>query len=300
MSDKLPDIRANQEANNVPEVQMLKRAEALAEWVAKSSTYGEAFKDEDGKINPADVVTAVVLGSELGIPPMSSILLGKRLNANAYFKVMQGRALGLNPVSALNNISVIDTAKATVIHTGVHVITKCLIDAGIDINILKDYEPVYGYVNIMDNKIVDVEVVGKDKIYEVTATSNPQEITKAKTDKKILVKKKEVNRVTEIEFKREERTPLKIKYSLREAIDAGLYKGVTTDGQEVKGKDNWNNHPATMLRNRAITIGGRIIAADRLQGIYSTEEASEFTKVEAKTEDVEVEDVTNLNHEQQD
>ena len=42
-----------------------------------------------------------------------------------------------------------------------------------------------------------------------------------------------------------------------------------------------------MLRNRPLTIGGRIICGDRLQSTYSNDEASEFTDYEFVKEDSE-------------
>jgi len=67
---------------------------------------------------------------------------------------------------------------------------------------------------------------------------------------------------------------VKIKYTTKQAIEAGLYKGINQAGEEVKGKANWNAHPATHLIKMCTMIAGRIIASDALNGIYTSDEIS--------------------------
>ncbi len=256
-------------------IEQLKQAEKIAEWVSKSKTFGRAFSDEEGNINTGDVVSAILLGNELGIPPMSAITLGRRLNADSYMKVMKGRTLGLDPVSALSLISIIPTKAGDVIHTGIHTITKVLIENQIKINILEDFVEVYKYFTL-ENKEVEFDI-HKDKLFIIEKFTTKQETQDAKDSGKILVFRKLFTRRTTVKLERENHNPITISYTLQDAVDAGLYKGVSSDGETVEGKANWNYHPATMLRNRTITIGGRIIAADKLQGTYETNEAIEFT-----------------------
>ena len=258
------------------QIQALESAEALAKYVTNSDTFARAFKDEDGNVNESDVIAAIVLGSELGIPPMSAITLGRRLDTNAFFKVMRGRELGLDPISSMTNISVIATRNGDTIHTGVHVITKVLIDNKVQFKITEDFTPIYAYISVKTKAEVDVER-WKDDIFLVDADTPINALNKAKEEGKILCTKKLLTRRTTVLFNRKGFEPLSISYSLQDATNAGLYKGTTTEGEVVEGKANWNNHPATMLRNRALTIGGRIICADRLQNTYSNEEVSEFT-----------------------
>lgn len=267
-------------------IDVLQQAEKLAKYVSESKTFGKAFQDEEGKISEGDIVAAIVLGSELGIKPMSAITLGRRLNADAYFKVMKGKALGLDPISSLNSVSIIDTKNGPVIHTGVSVITKVLIDAGVQFEFLEDYTPVYKYVNAKTGTEVDYDR-HKDRIYIIDKETSKEDLEKASKEDKILTIKKLATRRTTISFDRVGFKPFTISYTLQDATDAGLYKGITSDGVEVDGKANWNNHPATMLRNRPLTIGGRIVCGDRLQSTYSNDEASEFTDYEFVKEDFE-------------
>lgn len=265
-------------------IEVLEQAEKLAKYVAESKTFGKAFQDEEGKISEGDVVSAIVLGSELGIKPMSAITLGKRLNADAYFKVMKGRELGLDPISSLTSISIIPNKNGDIIHTGVHVITKVLLDAGVQFQFLEDYAPVYKYINAKTKNEIDFDK-HKDKIYIIDNETTKEEIDQANKENKILTIKKLFTRRTTVYFERDGFKPFPISYTLQDATDAGLYKGITSDGETVDGKANWNNHPATMLRNRPLTIGGRIICGDKLQSTYSSEEASEFTDYEFIKED---------------
>lgn len=275
-------------------IHLLEQADKIAEYVATSNTFGQAFKNDKGEISKSDIVAAILLGNDLGIPPMAAITLGKRLNADAYFKVMKGKSLGLDPVSALSSIAVIPTQAGMTVHTGVHVITKVLLDAKVQFEITEDFLPVYGYINVSTKAEVDYERY-KDRIYLVDKETSQEEVTKAKQEKKIIAFKKLVNRRTTIVFNRPGFKEVKITYTLQDAIDAGLHRGKSSEGEEVEGKANWNNHPATMLRNRALTIGGRIICGDKLQNVYSSEEASEFTSY--TLEDENIQDVKNYNAE---
>lgn len=260
-------------------IDTLKQAEQLAKYVSSSKTFGSAFKDEEGNIVEADIISAIMLGNEIGIPPMSAITLGKRLNANAYFKAMKGRALGLDPISSQSAISIIPTQNGDVVHTGVSVITKVLLDSGVQFEFLEDYAPIYKYYNAKTKLEIDIDK-HKDKIFVVDTETTEQELKDAKNEGLILCTKKLYTRRTTVHFQRSGFKPLTISYTLQDATDAGLYRGISTYGEEVDGKANWNNHPATMLRNRPLTIGGRIICGDRLMSVYSDDEASEFTPFE--------------------
>lgn len=283
-------------------IQSLKDAEELADYVVNSNTFGVHFEkkvvdtNEDGtpkldkdnkeiyKVvkNKSDVIAAIVLGSELGISPMAAITLGARLNAKAYTKVMRGRKLGLDPMTSIDLIHVIPTKNGDTVSTGVHVISGVLLKNGIKFEYLKDFEPVYDYVSIKTGKSIRYD---ESKHLAVDKNTTSEEINEAKKANKEFVQRRITNRVTTCVLKREGYKELTITYSIQDAIDAGLYRGINSDGQQVEGKDNWNKHPATMLRNRTLTIGGRIIGADYLDGMYSNEEAMEFTEYEVVNEE---------------
>lgn len=278
-------------------IDSIKDAEELADYVINSDTFGTAFEkrvpeldeqgnpkvDEDGnKItkvikNKADVIAAIVLGAELGIEPMAAITLGKRLDANAYVKVSRGKKLGLDPMTSLDLIHIIPTKNGQTVSTGIHVITGVLYKNGIELDIIEDYEPIdIKYINAKDKTQVKYDIDKHIIINNITKEEFEAELKKGK----IPVIEKILNRRTTCVFTRDNHKPLKISYTTQQAIDADLLNGKTSDGREVDGKDNWNKHTATMLRNRTITIGGRIIGSDFLDGMYSNEEASEFTDYE--------------------
>lgn len=283
-------------------IQSLKDAEELAEYVVNSNTFGVQFEkrvvdtnddgtpklDKDNKEiyktvkNKSDVIAAIVLGSELGITPMAAITLGKRLDAKAYTKVMRGRKLGLDPMTAIDLIYVIDTQNGPIVSTGVHVISGVLLKNNIKFEYSKDFDPVYEYISFKTSKAVRYD---EDKHFLVDKNSKKEDIAEAKKEGKEFVQRKVVDRITTCVLQREGYKDLTISYSLQNAIDAGLYKGTNSEGEPIDGKANWNNHPATMLRNRTLTIGGRIIAADHLDGMYSNEEAMEFTNYEIVEEE---------------
>jgi hypothetical protein len=286
-------------------IQSLEEADKLADIVINSETFGKAFEkwvddyDEDGKVlldndgnklrklvkSKHDVIAAIVLGSELGITPMAAISLGTMLNAQAYAKVLRGKKLGLDPMTSMQLIHAIPTQNGVTYSTGIHVISGTLLKNNIKFKITEDAEPITGYVDVK-NKPIKFDSSIHIVVDEDTTERELQDAVRA--GKKPVIRKV-IDMKTTVVFSRDGYDDLSITYTLQEAIDAGLYKGVSTDGDKVSGKPNWNNHPKTHLRNRAITIGGRIIAADYLDGMYSNEEASEFTNYEVLDEEVNLE-----------
>lgn len=132
---------------------------------------------------------------------------------------------------------------------GVHVINALLLKAGITYKINEDYKPIMGYKN---KGLINEESAVIDYRTVITFTR---------------LVKREDNSFKEME--------VTASYSLSEAKTAGLLE-----------KDNWKNHPKTMLRNRALAIGGRMIAGDILLGCYETSELMEVNNIKhSVTED---------------
>ena len=134
----------------------------------------------------------------------------------------------------------------------------------------------------------------------INGVTTVDEIKKAVADGKKVVTRFVADRYTEINFKRESKNiDYTLKLTLQECTDAGWYKGyhsteVDASGKPlfVEGKLNWNNMTRLMLRNRVISQGGRFVCDDKLNGIYSTEEVSDFTKTNVDIIDSTAEDVT--------
>lgn len=71
-----------------------------------------------------------------------------------------------------------------------------------------------------------------------------------------------------------------------------MYVGTKSDGTESKGKANWNAHPETHLIKMSIMLGGRIIASDKLNGIYVDSELHQAVSIaNHQAEDTEFEEV---------
>lgn len=297
-------------------IDSIKDAEQLAEYVVNSDTFGSAFEkkvpvlDEEGnpkvdennnkitKIikNKADVIAAIILGAELGIEPMAAITLGKRLDANAYIKVSRGKKLGLDPMTSLDLIHIISTKNGQVVSTGIPVIAGVLLKNGIKVEVLEDFEPIDIQYNSFKDK---TRVVYDPEKHIIINNITKEELESELKAGKIPVVKKITDRRTTCVLTRDGQEPFRMSYTLQEAIDAGLYKGKNSDGEVVDGKDNWNKHPATMLRNRCITIAGRIIGADYLDGMYSNEEAQEFTNYTIVEDDEPIDFMKDENYEEE-
>lgn len=280
-------------------IDALKEAETLADYVINSETFGAGFEknvvklDKNGKPeldadgneqyvkvkNRADVVSAILLGKELGIEPMAAITFGRQLNADAYRKVVKGRSLGLDPMTSLSVINVINTQNGPVIHTGQSVISDIIGRNKVQTEILEDAVPVYKYFNLANNKTVDITRLKTTDYVVVTPDADPSALGDIKPGMFILAQAI-VDIKTTVRLSREGFKPITISYTRQDAIDAGLYKGINSDGEEVKGKPNWNNNLKTMLRNRSITIAGRLILGDKLNNLYSNDEVASFTTLE--------------------
>lgn len=285
-------IKAN---NDVNFIKQLEEAEKIADYIAGSATFAKPFEEKvidpvsnelvEIKVNKNDIIAAILLGNSIGLKPMEAIILGKKLNANSYFSVLKGKSLGLDAVSSLSQISVIGTGNGDVYHTGVQTITKCMLDAGCTFEYTEDYVPVYKYIDTKSN--VGYDEYDAETMFEVTSSTKAAELQVAMTAGKKTVRRTLVDRRTTIVVNRPEKNikDLTISYTLQQATDAGLYKGYHSEDKDeqgkplyVKGKANWNNHPATMLRNRPTSIAGRIAVADKLNSIYLYDEIEEIVK----------------------
>ena len=279
--DSLTTRKQNEVSFNLKEITSFEQAETLANYVAESSVFNTNFKkqieNEDGKVDyivdkPA-IVTCLLLGAELGFSPMMSITFGKRLNREAAIKCSRGRDMGLSPTASMEHIYVFNAGSREIVYTGIHVVNKVLTDNGIKRNIIEDGTKPYIYYTYINGVLKGEEAEYDGNIHVITNNGiKPADLKSALEDGKIPVQM-HISRRAIVELSRGDEK-IAIPYTLQQAIDAGLHKGIKSDGTESKGKDNWNNHPATHLVKMSIMLGGRIIASDKLNGIY---EESELT-----------------------
>lgn len=253
---------------------------------------GATLRDETGKpmANVGAVIANMALGYELGLSYMGSLTLGKKLNSNAYYSVLRGRELGIDAVTSINKVYNIPSGHGDTIALAVDIIIAKMLEAGITYKFIRDNEPVAQYWDIsgkyMGHKYLlfdDNNKLKDDYFLYVDGITTKEMATKAKQEGKIIILQKDTTNVSTVLLERPDKGVSNlIHYSIQEAIDAKLYRGYSTIRDDkgnriwVKGKDNWNNHPATHLRHRPLSIGGRIIAADILTGIYSPDELIEI------------------------
>jgi hypothetical protein len=286
----------------VNQINSFEQAEALADWIAQSPVFNKGFKEqvqkEDGTselvVNKSAIVTCLLLGNELGFTPMVSVTFGKTLDRDAAIKVERGRSMGLNPMAAMQNIYVFSTSQAEIVYTGIHVVNKVLTDAGIKRKILEDgTKPFYIYrycKKELANELVDYNKETKDDFVVINDGHTADYIDKQVQEGKIPIIRYATRRAL-VELTRGDES-IAIPYTLQQAIDAGLYVGTKSDGTESKGKANWNAHPETHLIKMSIMLGGRIIASDKLNGIYVDSELHQVVSIaNRQAEDTEFEEV---------
>lgn len=286
----------------VNQINSFEQAEALADWIAQSPVFNKGFKEqvqkEDGTselvVNKSAIVTCLLLGNELGFTPMVSVTFGKTLDRDAAIKVERGRSMGLNPMAAMQNIYVFSTSQTEIVYTGIHVVNKVLTDAGIKRKILEDgTKPFYIYrycKKELANELVDYNKETKDDFVVINDGHTADYIDKQVQEGKIPIIRYATRRAL-VELTRGDES-IAIPYTLQQAIDAGLYVGTKSDGTESKGKANWNTHPETHLIKMSIMLGGRIIASDKLNGIYVDSELHQAASIaNRQAEDTEFEEV---------
>ena len=285
----------------VSSINTFAQAESLAEWIANSPVFNKEFKDvaitEDGReeliVNRNSIVTCLLLGNELGFSPMVSITFGKALNREAVIKVKRGEAMGLNPQAAMSNIYVFKTSQTEIVYTGIHVVNKVLTDAGVKREIIDDAsKPYYIYKYCkkdMADQLVDYNNETKDQFVVINDGHPEQWVDDQVKSGKIPIYRVATKRAL-VKLTRGEEV-IAIPYTLQQAIDADLYQGVRSDGEKTKGKSNWNNHPETHLIKMSIMLGARIIASDKLNGMYIDTELPQIIKEVRDAEEVEYAEV---------
>lgn len=278
-------------------IESLKDFERFVDFIANSDTYNVNFRrnvtGEDGKITRVidrdGLSVCLMLGSELGFKPFESLVYGTKLNADAITKIHRGRDLGINAVSAMQNIYVWRSEDKEMVYTSIHVVRKVLIDNKITRKILEDGSGLfYIYSDVKTNEEVEYDT----RFHTCINTNTPEEVKDAIANKKQLVKRIATRRAV-VELTRRyddgrDTEIIAIPYTLIQATDAGLYRGTNSQGEVVKGKNNWNSHPVAHLLKQSEIMGARIIAGDALQGVYIPEE---LPFAEEITEDTTAEEV---------
>lgn len=257
---------------------------------------GKAKDDIDEDAIRANIISNIVLAKDMGIGVGGALVLGSKLNVNSYFSVLKGKSMGMEAISAIQNIHIIPTKNGDIISIGVNAINMALMRVNIQVTVLKDYSPTpiyrdaytHAYVGYheqlfpLDKEpsafVFDAKEHSKDDVKEARAKGQI-----------IVVSTKEFTYITQVHFYRKSNDmTIVIPYTIQDAIDAELCAGYhstlqSADGKGafyVKGKLNWNQNRQTMLRNRSISIGGRIIAGDILQGGYSHDEVVDMVNIQ--------------------
>lgn len=302
--------KTNNEISTYLDVDKLQQIELLVDKLEKSSLAKTFIDktyplDKDGKpdyeaqpietVNKADMVLCLSLGAELGMSPAIALSYGKGLNLQAIKKIEYGKKLGLDYMTSMDKIYVWNGGGREIIYTAVEIVKKRLLECGIITEIIEDGTKAIPMCKVIETGIVEEYNPIKHKllpkgtppnmygtIIDAVKKENPEILV---ADLVPHIYRATVKLIRTNRFGKDEN--ITISYSTQQAIDAGLLKGIKSDGSESKGKDNWNNHPMQHLIKMSIMIGGRLIAADVLNGVYIPEELPIINKDTSKFDNAE-------------
>lgn len=266
--------------------QQIEDAEKMAEIVLNSETFKGRFatkiedpNDPEKQIiayKKEDVISCILLGMEMGLPPMVSISFGRTLDKLAYFKVMKGKSLGLDAVTAMQHVYAYEKDGAIICGMSGAGINAVAVNGGVTYKMLKDFQPITYYRN-QSNQFIGYDFKEDWVISNKGITKD--ELSKACLEEKKYPVKEELTFCTEILFKRKGWDDLIESYTLLDATEAGLYKGFNFEGLAEKGKPAWNANPKRVLTTRVLSIGYNRIGADIMGGLLPKEELDEIMNV---------------------
>lgn len=305
-------------------IEAFEKIKQVAEYLASSDAFVTPFevKDKEGKtiidditnkpkINIADIAICLMTGRELGLNIAGSLLLGKKLNQATYLSIIKGRSIGVDLATSMEKIISIPSKKGGLTsYTMVDIISAKLLQGGVQfLPFVKNYAPFYLYQYYINgeeadlDKILDEEDNLKDEYVIVDSKSTADYITKAKEAGKTFLTKTRRGYYSKAKFVRTFEDGSKVihfqRFSTVDAERAELLPTWDAKGNLIqKGKDNWTSNTPQMMNNRVISIGGRIIGADLLNGLYTKEELIDANIIDDDgkppvTVDVEAKDITN-------
>ena len=298
---RINDADARFDAN----ILAFEKVKSLVDYLSKSDTFSKGFEERDKggniiydddtkkpKINSADMAIALMVGHNLGLDLASSLVIGSKLNQRTYLAILKGRELGFDIATSMEKIYSIPTKNGIISYTGVDIISAKLLQGGINfLPLVKSYAPFYTYYNFLTKEELDLDQILDDndnlkpEYFVYTPNVTPNDVLAKKVSEGIRVVQRIRNGyyskvMMTRSFKDGRSLKISKRFSTVDAQRAGLLPTYDDKGNLIDGgKDNWNSNTPQMLDNRVITIAGRIIGADLIQGLYSKEEALEIPEV---------------------
>lgn len=291
--------------------------------IVKDSHYNQAFLEEKIEVgedskkrsilvpNVNAMLSTALTGRMIGLDPLSALAMGKSLDQHAISKVQQGKRLGLDVYQSIRLIHIFTNPKDGKVSQTVsaNLIEGILLRNNIKIKVLKDCQPVYQYIQITNNELIDEKEViidGKLKdeyVLFIKGVHTQAFITEQISKGKVFLTRYALTFETTVQMEREYPNRLDIKtYTVtrQNAIDWGFIKGTTSFGTTIdKSRGIWEARYQQMALKTCISNCGRRIANDLVEGLYSYEELGlDYTDEENKplidnVIDTVAEDVTN-------
>lgn len=273
--------------------------EFLKEFVAiyKETSYAIPFRrvverpNEDGvlsrvtEVDENQMLACIITGRIVGLDPTTALSYGNTLDDSAIIKVSIGRHLGLDANQSLLRIHTFKNKEGKIsVVLSTQLIEAVMIKYNISIEVVENFKPVFRYETPNGKELNYEEVIEDDELKPNWIILNPLRPPTAKevTEKQAEGFKYCIRRVVDYRTTVKAVRGKRICYesvTRQDAIDWGLYPGVTTWGEtreETGRMDMWKKRLPRMMQKTALSNVADRIASDLLYGTISDATYSQY------------------------
>lgn len=237
--------------------------------------------------SPEQVLSAILLADELGIPPMQCLSISNKLDKNAIFAIQRGKEMGIPAFAALDNIYPYEKDGKIKTIIGVHVLKGILLKNNVTYSIVENYKPLFVYNSAKDGKITGtyyeehlIDFIFNSETGEYRYELKPgfEIVIPGVTKKEDMDPNKIGIFKTTTEYNK--RTILVGRRQFDNGRIMHSYSFYTKNlaaAADLTSKTNWKSFEKDMIEARAFGNLARYLASDLIQGSYVTGEIPEAT-----------------------
>lgn len=221
---------------------------------------------------PDSVKAAMLIGSELGLTPLLSIMLVNKLTFANVPKLIRGKMLGLDVIQSLDNIYLIPTSRGELTVIGNNILTGLMRKANIEFDVTEDCVPITRKIGVskeIKGSIIPDALFNSSKFtwmpFDASFTQVIIDSIKSEIPNIMFYTVEVLDYRTTIIFKRRGMKDHTETFYYSQAVETGL-----------TSKDNWKDK-RIMMRHRCLGRGMRFVGGDKINDLYLPSEVIELT-----------------------